>query len=269
MRDWCSSAIPAILCLAAALLLVPASGSRHRLRAFFGIQADRKFRFGKLIRVAAVATVVIVAPVGVGPMLAAAVVVGTLTVRFRRTRRDREHAVESTLLLDALEAVIGELRVGAHPAAAAEVAARESGGAAARAFAVGAARSRLGGSAADGVRDADAVIAPELTRVADAWSIAERHGLALADLLTAARTDLLGRVRFRSRTTAALAGPRASATVLSTLPLLGLALGQLMGANPLGILLTSPAGAILLPLGAALACTGLLWSDAITRKVLP
>ncbi|MEV5838321.1 type II secretion system F family protein [Nocardia sp. NPDC052112] len=192
---------------------------------------------------------------------------GTVGIRVRQASRDRRRNAECAYLLDALEAVIGELRVGAHPSAAAEVAAQEARGEAAHAFAVGAARSRLGGSGADGMRDPGSIVEAELARIADAWQVAEHHGLALAELLSAARADLLGRIRFRNRTTAALAGARATAAVLAGLPLLGIGLGQLMGAAPLHVLLSPGAGTVLLPLGAALVSTGLLWTDAITRKV--
>ncbi|WP_410871854.1 type II secretion system F family protein [Nocardia sp. A7] len=189
-----------------------------------------------------------------------------MAVRKRRGRGDRERRRECGHLLAGLEAVVGELRVGAHPSAAAESAAVESRGEAARVLAISAGRSRLGGSGADGWAQPDSVVAEELSRIAAAWRVAEEHGLALAELLAAARTDLLGRIRFRDRTEAALAGARASATVLAGLPLVGIGLGQLMGAAPLTILFTSPAGELLLPLGAALACCGLLWTDVITRK---
>ncbi|MET7768221.1 type II secretion system F family protein [Nocardia sp. NPDC005366] len=205
---------------------------------------------------------------GIGPLIAAMLVGATAVVRRRRVSRDRRRAVESAYVLDALEAVIGELRVGAHPSAAAEIAAAEARGVAARAFATGAARSRLGGSAAEGLRLPEAVVADELDRIADAWQVAEQHGLALAELLTAARTDLLGRIRFRARTGAALAGARATATVLAGLPLLGIGLGQLMGAAPLQVLFDAGPGTVLLPLGAGLVCAGLLWTDAITGKAL-
>ncbi|MFC9892927.1 type II secretion system F family protein [Nocardia sp. NPDC127579] len=206
--------------------------------------------------------------VGVGPLTAAVLVIATVAIRGRRARRARARVVESAHLLDALEVVIGELRVGAHPSSAAEVAARESRGLAAAAFTTSAARSRLGGSGAAGLLCPVSVIAPELARIATAWQVAEQHGLALAELLAAARADLLCRTRFRSRADAALAGPRATATVLAYLPLLGLALGQLMNADPLETLFLEPAGTLLLPLGTALACAGLLWTDTITRKVL-
>ncbi|MFE3546593.1 hypothetical protein ACFXK0_26825 [Nocardia sp. NPDC059177] len=203
---------------------------------------------------------------GIGTGLAALMVGVTFAVRRRRGRGDRSRRQECGYLLAGLEAVVGELRVGAHPSAAAESAAGESRGEAARVLAISAGRSRLGGSGADGWVHPDSIVAEELSRIGVAWRVAEDHGLALAELLSAARADLLGRIRFRDRTEAALAGARASATVLAALPLVGIALGQLMGAAPLSILFGSPAGELLLPLGAALACCGLLWTDVITRR---
>ncbi|WP_067842615.1 type II secretion system F family protein [Nocardia lijiangensis] len=258
----------AMLCLALAVLAVPTAGPRRRFLGLFARDSMRKPIYRTVVRVTMCSVLVSTLLLGIGVFLAAAVLVGTLGLRRRRARAERRRTEGCAHLLDALEAVIGELRVGAHPSAAAEVAARESRGAAARAFAVSAARSKLGGSGADGLRDPHAVIGAELSRIADAWRIAEHHGLALAELLTAARADLVGRIRFRARATAALAGARATATVLSTLPFLGLTLGQLMGADPLRVLFASTAGGLLLPLGVALACTGLLWSDVITRKAL-
>ncbi|MFC4124267.1 type II secretion system F family protein [Nocardia rhizosphaerae] len=187
-------------------------------------------------------------------------------MRSRRGRGERTRRAECAHLLAGLEAVVGELRVGAHPSAAAEAAAAESRGEAARVLAISAGRSRLGGSGADGWTHPDSVVAEELSRIGVAWRVAEEHGLALADLLAAARTDLLGRTRFRDRTESALAGARASATVLAGLPVVGVTLGHLMGAAPLAVLFDAPPGRVLLPLGAALACCGLLWTDVITRR---
>ncbi|MFD0361871.1 type II secretion system F family protein [Nocardia sp. GCM10030253] len=261
--------IAALACLALALLSAPAPMPHRRfLGLIVASDAVRKPQRGSLFRVAVGIGIAATAVAGIGPLIAAALVLGTVGVRVRRARRDRLRNAECAHLLDAVEAVIGELRVGAHPSAAAAVAAHESRGAAAHAFAVSAARSRLGGSGADGLRNPDSVVAVELAAISDAWRVAEHHGLALAELLSAARTDLLGRIRFRGRTAAALAGARATAAVLAGLPLLGIALGQLMGAAPLNVLFASAAGTILLPLGAGLACAGLLWTDAITRKVL-
>ncbi|MFF3228704.1 hypothetical protein ACFYV7_38325 [Nocardia suismassiliense] len=259
----------ALMCLALALLAAPTSPSRRRFGGLFAVPVvARKVQRDRVLRLGVCVGVAVVSVFGIGPLLATAMVAGTVGFRVRRAGVERRRSAECAYLLDALEAVIGELRVGAHPSAAAEVAACEARGEAAEAFAVSAGRSRLGGSAAAGLRQPDSIVAVELSRIADAWQVAEQHGLALAELLSAARTDLVGRIRFHGRTTAALAGARATATVLAALPLLGLGLGQLMGAAPLHVLFASSAGTVLLPLGAALACAGLLWTDAITRKVL-
>nr|WP_280269195.1 hypothetical protein [Nocardia wallacei] len=287
---------------------MPAPAGRRRFtRVLGGTRRTRKVPPGFIFRIGAVLAVAGAAVAGIGPLLAVAAGVGTAAVRMRRSRRDRERAAECVALAEGLDTVVGELRVGAHPSAAAAAAADamcdmpngrygnspptrnpagiadrvEPGrlgpsaepvgrarGAATRAFAVCSARSRLGGSAAAGLRDPNAVIATELSRIADAWDVADRHGLALADLLAAARADLLSRRRFRDRTVAVLAGARATATVLAGLPLLGIALGQLLGAAPLRVLLTPGLGTILLPLGTALICAGLLWTDTITRRVM-
>ncbi|MGQ4600887.1 type II secretion system F family protein [Nocardia sp. R6R-6] len=260
----------AIVCLALALAVVPAPGSRRRFTRMFIARGDHRKPVWNTVSRAGIGAGVVAVFVLLGPgaFLAASMIAGTVGLRVRRSARDRRRNAECAYLLEALEAVIGELRVGAHPSSAAEVAAREVHGDSARIFAIGAARSRLGGSAAEGLRQPESLVAAELSRIADAWQVAEQHGLALAELLSAARTDLAGRIRFHGRATAALAGARATAAVLACLPCLGIALGQMMGAAPLHVLFASSAGQVLLPLGAGLVCAGLLWTDVITRKVL-
>ncbi|MFC8044488.1 type II secretion system F family protein [Nocardia sp. NPDC057353] len=279
--------------LALAMLVVPPPVARRRLAAlgfggaprstgvrlvpgrWFPVESaasprtSRRSERGGIVEAGCLLATAAAALLGIGACIATGILAGTVVLRHRRSRADRTRRTGSADLLDALELVVAELRVGAHPGAAAETVATDGRGEAARAFAVAAGRSRLGGSAADGLEHPTSPLALELTRIATAWRIAEQHGLALGELITAARMDLRSRLRFRARTEAALAGARATATVLAALPALGIALGHLMGAAPLTVLLGSGAGTILLPLGAAFACAGLLWTDAITRSVLP
>jgi tight adherence protein B len=65
-----------------------------------------------------------------------------------------------------------------------------------------------------------------------------------------------------------MTGARTTAAVLAGLPLLGVGLGQLIGADPVTFLLSGGVGGWLLVIGVALACGGLLWSDHITAQVL-
>jgi tight adherence protein B len=48
------------------------------------------------------------------------------------------------------------------------------------------------------------------------------------------------------------------------LPLLGIGLGEVIGAKPVSFLLSSVVGGWLLVIGVTLGCGGLLWSDRIT-----
>ncbi len=255
--------------VAAALLAWPAQRSAVRLQAL-RLAAHTAVPRGRAdlgwVLVGGCAVIAVVGAWTVG--CAAAIVVSTLLFRRHRAAAERARHEQQRQLGDGLDNLIAELRVGAHPAAACAAAAQESDGVAAEVFAIAAARGRLGGVGADALCDSASRISEELVRVARAWRLAEAHGLALAELLGACREDLLGRIRFRGRTQAALAGARATAAVLAGLPLLGVLLGELMGAHPLAVLLGGGVGGILLLVGCALACAGLLWSDTLTRQAI-
>ncbi|MDG3009372.1 secretion protein F [Rhodococcus sp. D2-41] len=273
----------AVTLLAAAVLTAPAGAPARRLRALRGAEAGAGFEGAvrnPALRAGAVAAVSAAAwfvAGWAGPVTAA---VGLATARRRRraAARDRGESDCQRALIGALEVMVGELRIGAHPGAACAAAAAESRGAVARVFREAAARSALGGGVADGLRSArladdapaelGAAEGGPLQRVADAWDMAERHGVAMAELLDAVRRDLSGRHGFRSRVRAGLAGARATSTVLALLPLLGVGLGELMGAHPLGVLLGGGWGGALLVVGTVLVCAGLLWSDRIAAKVV-
>jgi tight adherence protein B len=67
---------------------------------------------------------------------------------------------------------------------------------------------------------------------------------------------------------AAMAGPRATMVMLGGLPLLGLALGEAVGAHPLRLLLHQPLGWGLLTLAAILDTAGVIATRAIARSAL-
>lgn len=263
-----------MLCLAAAILAVPNGRTGRRLRAMSPAAPQPVSpRWVSLLKLSpfdlALAGCVPLAVLGApSAAIASAVAVATARGRRRRSVAAAHRERERKSVLAGLDVVIGELRVGAHPAAACESAAQECGGAASDAFRSAAARARLGGSAASGLVAKDGVVADDLRRIADAWAVAEAHGLALADLLHAARTDLLGRSRFRTRAEAGLAGARATAAVLAGLPALGIGLGQLMGASPIRVLLGGGLGGVLLVIGTAAVALGLAWTDRIVGRVV-
>jgi tight adherence protein B len=53
------------------------------------------------------------------------------------------------------------------------------------------------------------------------------------------------------------------------LPVLGIGLGELIGAAPLTVLRSGLAGQLLVLVGVALTATGGLWTDRLTRGAVP
>lgn len=66
---------------------------------------------------------------------------------------------------------------------------------------------------------------------------------------------------------AELAGPRATARMLAFLPLVGIGLGYLMGAQPLTWLISQPLGWVTLVVGIGLTALGVWWTSAIAARV--
>lgn len=203
---------------------------------------------------------------GPAATVAAAIVLATAWLLRRRLRREREQAALRRELAQGVEALVGELRTGASQVDSCEAAAGESSGRVRQVLETASARCRLGGSCSDSLL-AEPWPSGDLRRIGAIWQVAERHGLPVGDLLEAARRDLAGRLRFDDAVQSSLAGPRATATVLSVLPLFGLALGEVMGAHPVGVLLGGGVGGILLIAGCAFACAGRLWTQAIANGV--
>ena len=201
---------------------------------------------------------------------------GTLTalvVRRRQAgrRAARDLATAAEQLAAAVARITDELRAGSHPAMA--LAGTDADGPLARSvLAPAAVAARLGDGVAPALRRGGASlpgISADIERIATAWALAERHGIPLADLLGRAHEDIRWRVRFAATVRAQLAGPRATAAVLTALPLLGIGLGQLIGADPIGVLRGGLLGQVLLVVGVALMTAGSAWSERILDSAVP
>jgi tight adherence protein B len=258
----------AALLLALALVIFPASPRRRITTA---APPGRRVRIstrgaGFVTACAAVAAVVVLP---LTTVLAVAIVGATASLRYRRRRRMRHAMDEGGTLEAALEVLVGELRVGSHPVQAFCVAADETVGAVAVSLRAVAARARLGADVAAGLRAAarSSALPTHWDRLAVCWQLANDHGLAITTLMRTAQRDIAERQRFSARVTSGMAGARATAAILAGLPLLGVLLGQLIGARPLDFLLSGHAGGWLLVVGLTLACGGLLWSDRITGRL--
>lgn len=256
----------AALALALALLVAP-NTSRHR------VLANRPAaQLPPRLVLPCVAALVIVPAVLTPPgvVVAVAIIGATLEIRRRRRLRLRRRTAEATALQGALDVFVGELRTGAHPVAALDIAAKEVDGVVADSFHVIAARARMGADVATGMRSVarQSSLPAHWERLAACWQLAQSHGLAIATLMQTAQRDILERERFSARVAAGMAGARTTAAVLAGLPAVGIGLGQLIGANPVSFLLNGGLGGLSLAIGVVLACSGLLWSDRITSRAL-
>jgi tight adherence protein B len=257
----------AALLLSLALVVFPSS-PRHRLAP--PARVSRRVMVGARGAgcITACAVVVAATALPATTVLALASVGATAGLRYRRRRRIQGAIDEGRTLESALDVLVGELRVGAHPVRAFCVAAEETVGAVALSLRAVAARARLGADVTAGLRAAaqSSALPAHWDRLAVCWQLASDHGLAIAALMRAAQRDIAERQRFSARVSSSMAGARATAAILAGLPVLGVLLGQLIGARPLSFLLGGHVGGWLLVVGSTLACIGLLWSDRITDR---
>lgn len=109
---------------------------------------------------------------------------------------------------------------------------------------------------ADGLRD-----------VAAAWKLSARVGSGLAETLDQVARLLASRERRARLVDAELAAARATAVVVSGLPVLVLAMGSGLGTNPWAFFLTG-GGAIALAAAMALLFAGWAWLDRIGARAV-
>ncbi|OLT14005.1 hypothetical protein BJF78_20565 [Pseudonocardia sp. CNS-139] len=260
-----------VLAVAAALLCAPGPAATARFAALWPAPSMRRRWQPVTMGPAALGGLAGLLAAGPGGALAGALVALAVGRRRARHREAAEATTAAHQLAGAISRITEELRSGSSPAAA--LGGVSSDGPHARAvLGPAAAAARLGDDVAVALRRG-AVAHPgtsaEVERIAAAWSLAERHGIPLADLLGQAHEDIRWRVRFAAGVRAQLAGPRATATVLTALPLVGIGLGQLTGADPIGVLRGGVLGQLLLVAGVALVAGGHAWSDRILRSAVP
>lgn len=197
-------------------------------------------------------------------------IAASLILGWRHRRRVTGHQrAEGHAMAGALELLIGELRVGAHPARALAVAAAESPGMVGKSLRGIAIRSGLGADVVAGLRmlAGESSIPARWVHLAACWNLAAENGLAISTLIRAAHREMVERQRFGDRIDAALAGARATAIILAVLPVVGVALGESVGAHPIRFLLGDGIGGVLLVAGATFIAIGLAWAGHIIDGV--
>lgn len=114
---------------------------------------------------------------------------------------------------------------------------------------------------------ASALVRDDARALAACWRVAGSSGAGLAAAISGIAAGERDATSIRARLAGELAAPRASARMLAALPLVGIAMGIVMGAEPLDLLLGSWPGRGLLVVAGLLTIGGLLWTGAIVRSV--
>lgn len=247
---------------AAALAIPPAQPARR-----VGV-VGRPVNLAALLPVASAAAVpVILATDRLFVVLAACAAGGTAAHTVVRSRREKAAAARLEWTATYLGHLVAALRAGSTVAQACERAVQKLPDDApvdlVRELERAAAHARRGGNGAAILADSPV---DELRDVASLWLLSSRLGIPMADLLDSARSRIDNDLRHRHATTAALAGPRATAVVLSVLPLAGILMGQAMGARPVALLTGGGLGSLLLLGGTLLVCAGFYTSQFIIGR---
>jgi tight adherence protein B len=204
------------------------------------------------------------------PLLAGAVAM-PLVGRWQRAQR-RRAAVESRAVAvgELCATLAGDLRAGLSPHAALVCALQYADWPDRADLAESAtlllAAARFGGDVSAALRAAARQPGSEgLAAVAACWQVAVDGGAPLADGLDRIADALRAERDQREDVRAQLAGPRSTAVMLALLPVVGVALGTGLGADPLRVLLGTPAGIGCLLVGGLLEWTGLAWTARIVH----
>lgn len=199
------------------------------------------------------------------PLLAGAVAVPLVRRWLRRRARSKEQERRAAGVVALCGAVVGELRAGHEPGQALLVAVRGTGVMGAAEAGVSAA-ARFGGDVPGALRQAAREPGLDgLAGVAACWRVAADGGAGLAAGLDRLEGALRAERRRREELRAQLAGAWSTVAVLALLPVLGLGLGAALGADPLRVLLHTPAGLVCLATGGLLEAAGLYWAGRIVR----
>lgn len=244
----------------------------------------------RLVAVAAVGGLSMLWPLPVAVVVVA--VVATAGAALARGRRERAAVRAEQAAVEGLGVLVAELRAGRPPAEAFATAGRHCGHPV-----VGAILGRLGRSLRLGdhlsvwgvagerpprttpglsvsrvARPGHEGTSPDLPRwqvrlIAGA-SLSQRTGCGLAEVVAAVESDLARNDKQRADLRATAAGHRATVALLAGLPILGLAMGSGIGAEPLQILTTTAIGHVLLVIGVALELLGLAWSRGMSQRAM-
>jgi tight adherence protein B len=174
----------------------------------------------------------------------------------RRRRAVVEAQRRGDRVLGVCEAIASDLTAGQPPSAALERAPVAAAG-------------RMGADVPSALRElATRPGAGQLRRVAATWQVAHDTGAGLASAMRSAGDAIRAERRTARLVATELAAAHATARMLAVLPVGVLLLGTGIGGDPVGFLLRSTPGLVVLTAGLALTFCGLAWLDRIAERVL-
>lgn len=188
--------------------------------------------------------------------------VGWQIVKNRKKRQQITAAEQTAAMLGSL---VSDLKAGASPHDAVVHVAMDAPADLVDTCQVAVHRSASGISPAVAFMEAPERFA-DLRAVGRLWQVAEARGIALAGLLEHMQQRIDTRLTQSRTSEAALQGPKATATILSLLPIVGIAMGSAMGAKPWSFLTHTGLGGMLLVGGVFLTCAGFVWVQRIIDK---
>ncbi|TDO94608.1 type II secretion system F family protein [Enemella evansiae] len=184
---------------------------------------------------------------------------GAVLLVLRGRRRERALLRRRAEVARAADLLAAELSLGKVPSAALGVAAEDVA-----VLAPAAAAARIGAEVPQvWQRQAAEPGYADLAALARAWQVAGRTGAPLGPSLLRVADGLRVEEELRRTVAGELAAPRMTGVVLALLPVAGVALGYLIGGDPLSFLTGTPWGQVCLLGGTLLAAAGLLWTERL------
>lgn len=200
------------------------------------------------------------------PLMAGAAAVPLVKRQLAARERVRARELRAEGVITLCGAVAGELRAGMQPGQALLFGTRSTDALGASEGAVVAA-ARFGGDVPQALREAAREPGADgLAGVSACWRVAVDSGAGLAAGLDRLEAALRAERDQREDVRTQLAGARSTIGLLALLPVVGLAMGWALGADPLRVLLHTPAGLMCLLVGGLLEAAGLWWAARIVRK---
>ncbi|MGD8214865.1 type II secretion system F family protein [Aestuariimicrobium sp. Y1814] len=192
------------------------------------------------------------------PLLVAGVVlVATVAVLVGRAGSQRRSLATAQQVARGAQVLSGQLRIGQVPVVALQHAAEDC-----PVLVPGVAAHRVGGDVPGALRrEADRPGAAGLRSLAAAWQLAERSGAPMAEAAERVAADLSDRAQLRRSVAAELAPARATGKLLAVLPLVGIAMGFMVGGSPDEFLVSTTVGRWVLAVAVSLACVGMVWTE--------